>query len=150
MKIREIMSANPITIGEHAPLSDAAQLMWEHDIGFLPVLANDGALTGVITDRDAFIAAYFQGKPLAAVPIRTAMSRSVASVAADAEADEAELLMSEHQVHRLPVLEGGKLVGVVSLNDLARHAGAEADQLLEEEVALTLGAISQPRMLEAP
>lgn len=146
MKVREIMSSPAITCAEIEPLGFAARLMWENDIGFLPVLAADGALAGVITDRDGFVSAYFTGQPLWSIPVKNAMSSRVASVAADAPVDEAEQIMSEFQVHRLPVLdEKGALAGVVSINDLARRAAASADELLEEEVALTLGAITQPR-----
>jgi CBS domain-containing protein len=145
MKVNEVMVAEVISCGQGAQLGEAAKLMWEHDLGFLPVLGDDGALLGVITDRDGFIAAYFQGKPLWDIPVTSAMSTQVASVRPDAEVDEAEQIMSEHQVHRLPVIADGRLVGVVSINDLARRAAGEANELLEEEVALTLGAICHPR-----
>jgi CBS domain-containing protein len=147
MKVREVMVPEVISCSERTPLAEAVKLMWEHDIGFLPVLsAQSGALLGVITDRDACIAAYFQGKPLWDIPVGSAMSTRVATCAAEAEVDEAEQIMSEYQVHRLPVTDAaGKLVGVISLNDLAHRAVRDADAELEEEVALTLGTISQPR-----
>ncbi|HTO99457.1 MAG TPA: CBS domain-containing protein [Myxococcales bacterium] len=147
MKVREVMVPKVITCDQRAALAEAVKLMWEHDIGFLPVVsAETGALLGVITDRDACMAAWFQGKPLWDIPVGSAMSMRVASVSAEAEVDEAELIMSEFQVHRLPVLdEAGKLVGVISLNDLAHRAVRDADAELEEEVALTLGTVSQPR-----
>ena len=145
MKVRELMASSPITCRETATLGEAAQLMWEHDIGFLPVVDDKGGLAGVITDRDGYMAAYFQGVPLSAIPVRAAMSTYVATVLPEAEVDEAELTMSDFQVHRLPVVDAGKLVGVISLNDIARKAAGEANELLEEEVALTLGSIAQPR-----
>ena len=146
MRIREVMVSQVITCKDTALLGDAAKLMWEHDIGFIPVVSeNDGAVVGVITDRDGFLTAYFQGKPLWDIPVKTAMSTRIASCRPDAELDEAEQIMSEFQVHRLPVIEDGKLVGVISIKDLARRAAGDANELLEEEVALTLGAICQPR-----
>lgn len=147
MKVREVMAHEVITCSERAALADAVKLMWEHDIGFVPVVAAEtGALIGVITDRDACISAWFQGKPLWDIPVAAAMSSRIASCREDAEVDEAEQIMSEFQVHRLPVMSAeGKLVGVVSLNDLAHRAVQDANELLEEEVALTLGTISQPR-----
>jgi CBS domain-containing protein len=151
MKVREVMARDVVTSSDKAVLADAVKLMWEHDIGFLPVVAAEtGALVGVITDRDACISAWFQGKPLWDIPVAAAMSPRVATCREDAEVDEAEQIMSEFQVHRLPVTDaGGKLVGVVSLNDLAHRAVKDADEVLEEEVALTLGTISQPRTAAA-
>jgi CBS domain-containing protein len=151
MKVREVMVSPVVTCTDRAVLADAVKLMWEHDIGFVPVVSPEtGALAGVITDRDACIAAWFQGKSLQEIPVRTAMSTRVSSCRPDADVDEAEVIMSEIQVHRLPVVsEAGKLVGVVSINDLARRAAGDADEELEGEVALTLGAISQPRQTTA-
>ena len=147
MKVREVMVSKVISCNDGASLGEAVQRMWEHDIGFVPVLAGDGKLAGVITDRDACMAAWFQGKPLWDIPVASAMSTRVLTCRADAEVDEAELTMSESQVHRLPVVDGeGKLAGVISLNDLARRAVSDLDAELEEEVALTLGAISHPRL----
>jgi CBS domain-containing protein len=150
MKVREVMVSKVITCKDTALLGDAAKLMWEHDIGFIPVVSEDGgAVVGVITDRDGFLAAYFQGKPLWDIPVKSAMSTRIASCGPDAEVDEAEQIMSEFQVHRLPVIENGKLVGVISIKDLARRAAGDVNELLEEEVALTLGAICQPRAAES-
>lgn len=149
MKVREVMVSPVITCNDSAQLGDAAKLMWEHDIGFLPVVSQaDGAIVGVVTDRDGFLGAYFQGKPVWDIPVKSAMSARIASCRPDAEVDEAEQIMSEFQVHRLPVIEDGKLVGVISIKDLARRAAGDVNELLEEEVALTLGAISQPRGAE--
>ena len=145
MKVRELMASRPISCRDSATLGEAGRLMWEHDIGFLPVLDGKDALLGVVTDRDGFMAAFFEDRPIGQIPVRNAMSTYVASVLPDAEVDEAELTMSDFQVHRLPVVEDGKLVGVISLNDIARKAAGEANEVLEEEVALTLGAIAQPR-----
>ncbi len=148
MKVRDLMNTEVITCRDTASLGEAAKLMWENDIGFLPVLGENGALVGVITDRDGFVAAYFQGHPIWEIPVRTAMSARVASIKPGAEVDEAEQIMAEFQVHRLPVVEDGKLVGIVSLNDLARRAAGDFNELFEEEVALTLGAIAHPRTPE--
>lgn len=152
MKVSDLMVSPVLTCKDSDPLGEAARLMWEHDIGFVPVLsAADGKLAGVITDRDGFIAAYFQGKPLWEIPVRSAMSARIATCPPDAGIEEAERLMREYQVHRLPVTgEDGTLLGVVSINDFARQALSDADEEQEEKVAATLGAISQPRIPDAP
>ena len=147
MKVAELMTPEVFTCTDRSMLAEAVKLMWEHDIGFVPVVSSEtGALTGVVTDRDACICAFFQGKPLWDIPIASAVSSRTVTCLPDAEVDEAEELMSEFQVHRLPVVDAaGKLVGVISLNDLAQRAAGEADEEFEEEVALTLGAISHRR-----
>jgi CBS domain-containing protein len=147
MKVSELMVKHVITCPDTAFLGEAAKLMWEHDIGFLPVISSaTGALFGVVTDRDGFFAAWFQGKPVAEIPVRTAMSTRIATCPPDADAEPAERLMREFQVHRLPVVtREGKLVGIVSLSDFARQAVRDGNEEQEEKVAATLGAISQPR-----
>ena len=152
MKVSELMVKDLITCRETAVLGEIARLMWEHDIGFIPVISSgNGAFAGVITDRDGFLAAYFQGKELWHIPVSSAMSTEVATCPPEADVEEAEKLMREFQVHRLPVVtKEGKLVGVVTLNDFARKAAHDANEELEEQVAVTLGAISQPRTPEAP
>ena len=151
MKVSDLMVSPVLTCKDTDTVGDAARLMWEHDIGFVPVVsAEGGKLAGVITDRDGFIAAYFQGKPLWEIPVRTAMSTRIATCPPEASIEEAERLMREYQVHRLPVTaEDGTLAGVISLNDFARQALSDADEQLEEKVAITLGAISHPRSPEA-
>lgn len=100
----------------------------------------------VVTDRDACLAAGLQDKPLREIPVHSAMTTWIAACRPETRLEEAERMMREYQVRRLPVTTSdGKLVGVVSLNDLARLASAHADEELEEEVAVTLGAIAQPR-----
>jgi len=151
MKVSELMVKDVVTCGDTAVLGDIARLMWEHDIGFLPVISSEnGAFAGVITDRDGFLTAHFQGKELWQIPVRSAMSTQIATCPPDADVEEAQQVMREFQVHRLPVVtKEGKLVGVVTVNDVARKAAHDENDELEEQVAVTLGAISEPRRSEA-
>lgn len=147
MKISEIMERNVVTISDKAPLAEAVKQFWEHDIGFLPVVNEKGEPAGVLTDRDVCMCAWFEGKALWDIPVSKAMSPKVISVAPGDEVGEVENRLAQNQVHRVPVIDKGAIVGVVSLNDIARHAAASFDSNLEEEVTLTLGAIAQPRMI---
>ena len=151
MKVSELMVRDVITCRDTALLGEIAKLMWEHDIGFIPVISSEnGAFAGVITDRDGFLAAYFQGKEIWHIPVRSAMSTEIATCPPEADVEEAEQLMRDFQVHRLPVVtKEGKLVGVVTLNDFARKAAHDDNEELGEQVAVTLGAISQRRTPEA-
>lgn len=152
MKVRELMEKDVITCGDTASLGEIAKLMWEHDIGFVPVIsAANGAFAGVITDRDGFLTAYFQGKEPWNIPARSAMSTRIATCPPEADIEEAERVMREFQVHRLPVVtKEGRLVGVVTINDLARKAQQDGNDKLETQVAVTLGAICRPRTPRAP
>ena len=91
MKVSALMVEEVVTCSDAALLGEAAKLMWEHDIGFVPVISfENGALAGVITDRDGFLAAYFQGKQLWHIPVRSAMSTRIATCPPDADVEDAE------------------------------------------------------------
>jgi CBS domain-containing protein len=77
MQIEDAMSHPPVTCPASSTLDQAARLMWEFDCGIIPIVNTDGRLAGVVTDRDICMAAYTQGRPLASIPITTAMARGV-------------------------------------------------------------------------
>lgn len=121
MHIDQVMTANVVTVGPDDDVNRAAQLMRDHDVGYLPVVDDDGHAIAAITDRDICMAAFTQGKPLAQIPVRSAMSLTLAYVRLGAPLDVAEELMRVRQLNRLPVLDAqNHVVGVVSLKDLAR------------------------------
>lgn len=100
----------------------------------------------MITDRDICIAAYTQNQLLHQIPVSTIAMKPVVSVRMDDPAQVAERLMEEHQVRRVAVVDGeGRLVGVLSLNDLARAAGRYPRDLSNDEIVKTLMAISTPQ-----
>jgi CBS-domain-containing membrane protein len=122
--------------------------MWEKDIGSVPVVDDGGKLIGIVTDRDIAMAAYLRGEMLWNIPVSSLMTREVISAHAGDAINDVSSLMSRRQVRRVPIVdEGGVLVGIVSLNDLALAAtGAEPDiGITEHEVADALRAICAPR-----
>ncbi|MCU0675866.1 MAG: CBS domain-containing protein [Myxococcota bacterium] len=135
------MTAPVATCHPNDSLDHAAHLMWEHDCGAIPVVGADGALVGIVTDRDIAMAAYTRGQPLGSISVTTAMAEVVFSVDAEASLEEVEELMRAKQVRRVPVIEdGGKPIGMISVNDLARHIGdgkrpSSADRKLVETIA---------------
>ena len=148
MRIEQLMSKPAVTCGQDDSLNTAAQLMWEHDCGAVPVLGDEGTVVGLLTDRDVCMAAYTQGKPLQAIPVSRAMGKQVYSCHPDESIEAAEQLMTEHRIRRLPVVDGeGRPVGILSLNDVARDAASSrAGNGAQREVARTLAAICQPRL----
>jgi CBS domain-containing protein len=149
MKVQDFMSRDVSTCRPEDTLSDAARIMWERDVGFVPVVDSNMRLCGVVTDRDGYMAAYFTGQPLTQVAVERTMSREVHTVAPETDLDEAEETMRRAQVRRIPVVaEGDRLVGVLSLNDIAVRAAGSAGrqgQVLRTNVAETLGAVSRHR-----
>jgi CBS domain-containing protein len=147
MKIREIMNQPAVTCRPEDSLNTAAQLMWDHDIGAVQVVGDDGDLLGIITDRDICMAAFTRGAPLQDMEVGSAMARDVFSCQASDSLQTAEQLMGERQVRRVPVLDGdNRPIGMVTLNDLARQAAAARKRNgLDREVTQTLAAICQPR-----
>jgi CBS domain-containing protein len=150
MKIREVMTPDPRACGVNDSANDAAHVMWEHDCGVVPVVDSSGNVSGVVTDRDLCMAAHFRGQPLSEIRLADIMTPQPATCAVDDDLTDAERLMQERQVRRLPVVDrNGGLVGIVSLADLTRavksngamHAGQEAFS----ELVQTVAAVSAPR-----
>lgn len=147
MKVREVMNQPAVTCRPEDTLNTAAQLMWERDCGAIPVVNEDGALVGMLTDRDICMAAYTQGTALSAIPVQNAMARQIFTCHADNSLRDAEQLMSEKQIRRLPVVDGDeRIIGVISLNDIARYAAsARPGDSFERDLTNTFAAICEPR-----
>ncbi len=139
-KIKEIMRRTVWTCRRDDSCTIAARLMWEHDIGALPVVDHDGKVVGMVTDRDECMAAYTTGRALPDLPVELAMADQVVSCTPDDTDEAVARLMAKAQIHRVPVVDADRRpVGIVTLNDLS-HVGAPA-----QTVATTLAAVSQPR-----
>lgn len=122
MKIQDLMTTDVRSCRPNDNLSDAAQAMWEGDLGSLPVVDETGTVVGMITDRDICMAAHLRGAPLWAVSVADAMAKVVFSCGPDHKPADAIELCSTRRVRRLPVVDGaGKLLGLVTLAGLA-HA----------------------------
>lgn len=154
MRVEKLMTTDVKVCFEHETLNRAAQLMWESDCGCIPIIAgNDGeaSLIGVITDRDIAMAAYTQGKTLWEIPVSIAMSRDVIVCHANDSVEQAEALMRENKIRRVPVVDrNNRVVGIMSLNDVAREAQREAGvggrpEVSVQSVSQTLAAVCQPR-----
>ncbi|MEO8701644.1 MAG: CBS domain-containing protein [Kofleriaceae bacterium] len=147
MKINELMNQPIAMCHVNDPLTEAANRMWNQDCGALAVINDEGRLAGMITDRDICMAAAMQGRPIGELLVNAAMSRHVYSARADQTLDDVELLMSEHQVRRIPVVDAdSRPIGMVSVTDLAL-ASARSDSRVERaesKLARTLAAICRP------
>jgi CBS domain-containing protein len=124
-QVKEVMTSRPITLGRDASLAEAARVMRDRGIGDVIVVEGEDA-EGIVTDRDIVIRGVAEGADPNTTRLGQVISGDLTSVAPDDPVERAIELMREKAVRRLPVLEGGKPVGVVSLGDLAiqRDAGS--------------------------
>jgi CBS domain-containing protein len=119
--IREIMTPDAVCIGENETLADAARKMRELDVGALPVCGEDNRLKGMVTDRDIVVRCIADnGDPQTVRAGELARGKPV-TIGADDPVDDALAMMKEHQIRRLPVIDGHDLVGIISQADVARH-----------------------------
>ena len=137
MKIAEIMTRDPDVIDPNSTIREAAKRMREDKVGALPVGEND-RLIGMVTDRDIVMRAVAEDRPHGTTAVRDVMSEKVFYSFDDDDIEEAARCMAEHQVRRVPVLNHDKrLVGIVSLADLARSGDEECE-------AMALEGVSEP------
>ncbi len=116
--IREVMTASPHTLAPSATIVEAARLMRERDIGDIIVVDN-GMLCGIVTDRDIVVRALAEGKDPARTRVGDICSRELTTVGPDESIGHAVRLMRDKAIRRLPVAQDGRMLGVVSLGDLA-------------------------------
>lgn len=146
MLIHDVMTRNVVVCAAEDSLEHATQLMWENDIGFLPVVDRDGRTIGVITDRDILMAAYTRGTGLRNQRVESTMARSPITCTIHDEPTQIEHRMAEHQVRRLPVIDAtGRAVGVIALSDLAR-ASIRGHDLSSRGPTWTLAEITRKRI----
>ena len=127
MKLREIMTNPVIRIRPDEPVAVAARTLTQYNIGILPVCGYDGSLCGLVTDRDIVTRCLAAGRSPASTTVRDVMTARIVSARPDMEAGAAAHLMGREQVRRLPVVENGKLCGMVSLGDLANREESAPD-----------------------
>jgi CBS domain-containing protein len=148
MRVQRIMTKEVRFCHPDDALAEAARMMWEGDVGCLPVTDAEGRVTSVITDRDIAMAAYISGRTLQDQKVSGAMSKRLVTVLEEDETGKLEDAMRTAQVHRLPVVNAaGYLRGMITLNDLAHHRREKAtgEGVSSDEVASTLAAVSAPR-----
>jgi CBS domain-containing protein len=134
---REIMTADVTCIGEGESLQDAARKMAQLDVGSLPICGEDNRLKGMLTDRDIVVKAVAEGRDPAATTAGQLAEGKPVTIGADDDAEEILRTMGQHQVRRLPVIDGHDLVGMVALADVARA-------LPDRPVGDLMDAISKP------
>ncbi|WP_461144665.1 CBS domain-containing protein [Salinifilum aidingensis] len=117
---RDMMTEDTVTLRTDATAADAARVMTEHGIGSIPVRGHDNQLKGLVTDRDLVRKVVAQGRDAGTFPAGDLTQSEPASISADASETEVVDAMIRHGVRRLPVVDGERLVGVISLADVVQ------------------------------
>ena len=131
-RVRNAMSPSPTTVGAADDVVEAARLMAAHDVGSLPVVDGEG-LVGMVTDRDLVLQVLAKDLDPHTTTVSTVCSQDPVAVGPEHALDEALELMAREQVRRLPVVEDGRLVGILAQADVSRAANPEeAGRMLEE------------------
>jgi CBS domain-containing protein len=135
-KARDIMTPDAQCVGENDTVLDAAKRLAELGVGAMPICGEDDRLKGMLTDRDIVVKVLAQGKDPGSMTAGELGEGKPVTIGADDSATEALRTMAEHQVRRLPVIDGHDLIGMVSQADVARN-------LDEEDVGELVEAISK-------
>jgi CBS domain-containing protein len=117
-KVREVMTPSPMSLRSSEPLTEAAKIMRDHGVGSVLVV-DDGEFRGLITDRDIVVRAVADDQDPASTPISEACSSDLTVVGPDDDADLVVLRMREKAIRRIPVLDDGVAIGIVSIGDMA-------------------------------
>lgn len=141
MQIKDVMSSEPVAVRVDATIQEAAVGMRDADAGALPVVADEGELVGIVTDRDLSVRALAEGLG-AETTVDRVMTPGVTTVEPSDEIEDALSIMRNEQIRRLPVVRGGRLVGIVAQADLAAVSAAP-------EFAEAVRDISEPAVAEA-
>lgn len=136
MEIRDIMTTRVVSVEPGSSVKDAALLMNKNNIGSVPVVEN-GAVKGMLTDRDIVLRCVAEGRDANSVKVSDICSNGTISVKSNQSLSDAVHVMSSEQVRRLPVVDNGKLVGMLSFADIAREKHGM-------EIAEAISDISMP------
>ena len=136
MNVSDIMSSHVICVGQDESVGTAARLLKRYNLGALPVCDSSGRLRGVVTDRDIVLRCVAPDGDPARLRVSEIMSRGVVTAGREEDMGEVSRRMAARQLRRIPVTEEGRIVGLVSLCDLARRADCRM------EAGDTLGAVS--------
>ena len=123
--IRDVMTPAPVTVTSHTTLEQAAREMRDANIGDVIVLDGE-QITGILTDRDIVVRAVAGGRNPSQTRVGEIASRELTTIDPDESIDSAVALMRERSIRRLPVVEDGRPVGIVSLGDLALERDPES------------------------
>jgi CBS domain-containing protein len=132
--VSDVMTTDLVTVPSTASIADVARLMRDRNIGDV-LVTNNGKLRGIVTDRDIVVRGVAEGADFSSEPLSRVLSEDLTTVTPDTPIDRAAQIMGDNALRRLPVVDNGKPVGIVSIGDLA----------VERDPNSALGQISAQR-----
>lgn len=121
MKVKECMCNEVACVNPESTIKDCAKLMCNKHVGCIPVCDSNNNVVGLVTDRDVILRSIACDKDVSSTPVSDIMTCKVCSCNPDTEISEAEKMMSDNQIRRLPVVENNKIVGIITLGDLTTN-----------------------------
>jgi CBS domain-containing protein len=145
IRVHELMTKRVSSVHPASSVERAARLMEECDCGALPVVGDNGVLVGIVTDRDIVVRVVGRGRDVRNAIVADCMSERVFACYADESIAECMRQMARHRVRRMPIVDDrGRLVGIVSQGDLARHASHHPVSHEREAMIDVVGSVSEP------
>ena len=132
---RDVVTGDATCIGAQETLVDAARKMSELDVGALPICGEDNRLKGMVTDRDIVVRCIAQGGDPSSTKAADLAEGKPVTIGADDPVEEALQTMTQHNVRRLPVIDGHELIGMVSQADIARNLSDDKIGMLVEAIS---------------
>jgi CBS domain-containing protein len=137
MRVKDIMTKNVAYVNPESVITDAARLMQQYNVGSIPVCDQTGVV-GMVTDRDIVVRNVAHGTNPSSTKVRDVMTANVTIVTPEMGIEEVSNMMAKNQIRRVPVVENSKLVGMLSLGDLA------TEPMYNMEAGSALSEISKP------
>lgn len=129
MKVNECMCNDVCCVKPETKLNEVAKLMAERHIGSIPICDNNNCICGIVTDRDIILRTIACDKDVKTTPVSDIMSCNVCCCTPNTDINEAEKMMSQNQIRRIPVIDNDKIVGILTLGDLAANENVNTQEL---------------------
>jgi CBS domain-containing protein len=133
---RDLMTPDPTCVKESQTLAEAARMLRDLDVGAMPICGDDDRLKGMLTDRDIVVKCIADGGDPDTVTAGELAQGKPVTIGADDDIRDALHLMQEHQIRRLPVIDGHDLVGIIAQADVARELSAQATAETVEQISV--------------
>lgn len=144
MKVNKIMTKTVGFCQSKDDLAKAVEIMWQNDCGVVPIVDNESKVVGIISDRDAAVAAFLKKSALEKILISDHINGEVVTCSEKDDVEKVLKKMKKHQINRLPVVDKKeKLAGIISITDILLAAGK--DKSLKKNILKALEAIGKPR-----
>lgn len=129
MKVKECMCSDVVCVNQDTNIKEVAKLMSDHHIGCIPVCNETEGLVGLVTDRDIILRSIANDQDVNTTTVKDIMTTNVCSCEEDADINKVQQLMSELQVRRIPVVKDNKVIGILTLGDLAKNRNISSEDI---------------------